>query len=77
MTIENEEQFIKYRNKIIKEWKPIIQEERERSGDINKAFRRNWKKFYDDFSPLFEYSMITYMTERISNLADVKEIVNG
>ena len=40
MIIDNEEQFETYKNKLIKKWKPILEEEREKSVMLVKQLKR-------------------------------------
>lgn len=75
--IENDEQFELYKNKLIEKWKPILEEEREKSGDPYKAIRKNFAEFFADIDPLWGYALMLDLTGRIENLADIKEIPYG
>ena len=77
MIIDNEEQFEIYKNKLVKKWKPILEEEREKSGDACKAIKKNFAEFFVDFEPICGYALMLDLTGRNKNLADIKENENG
>ena len=73
--INNEKEFNEYKNWFIEKWKPIIDKEREKSGNGYNAVRKNFHVFYDDLTPLYEYACMCYFEERNSSLADVKDFL--
>ena len=75
--IENDEQFELYKNKLIEKWKPILEEERAKSGDACKAIKKNFAEFFVDFEPVWGYALMLDLTGRIKNFADIKEIPYG
>ena len=77
MIIENEEQYEIYKKRLVKKWKPIFEEEREKSGDAYKAIRKNFAEFFADVEPIWGYALILDLTGRFENLADIKEIPYG
>ena len=77
MIIDNEEQFEIYKNKLVKKWKPILEEEREKSGDACKAIKKNFAEFFVDFELIYGYALMLDLTGRIKNLADIKETPYG
>jgi hypothetical protein len=74
--ITNEKEYNKYKNWFINKWKPIINKEREKSNDSYKAIRKNFTEFYNDFSPIYEYGLQCYLTNRIDSLVNIKDIKN-
>lgn len=73
MIIRNDKEFELYKEEISKKWKPIFDEEREKSGDISNAIRKNFAEYHADMEPIWGYALILDITGKIRKNADTKE----